>query len=158
MTRLPITIGLAAALLTAPALARDAEPGKAMLEECRAIGSDSKRLKCYDAALDAIYGVDEKLEAARAEYRRDRFGLPVDDSGTQLTELEAVISEVDENIRNGLTSIALDNGQVWQLTSTGGLRTRMKPGMTVVIAESGTGGYRLSVPEKTGFKGVVRVK
>lgn len=158
MKRLAIVSLLSAASWATVAGAQDSAKADTALEQCRAIGSDSKRLQCYDAALDALYGVDEELEAARAQYRRDRFGLPVDESGTQLTELEAVISEVDENIRNGAVTIALDNGQVWQMTSTGGLRTRMKPGMTVKIAESGTGGYRLSVPDKTGFKGVVRVK
>lgn len=141
-----------------PVSAQETAAANSALEECRAIGSDSKRLKCYDAALDAIYGVDEELQAKREEYRRDRFGLPVDDSGMQLTELEAVVAEVDENIRTGATSIALDNGQVWQLNSTGGLRASFRPGMTVIISESGTGGYRIRIPEKTGFKGVNRVR
>ena len=149
---------LLAGLVAFPAGAQDVAGAASALEECRAIGSDSKRLQCYDAALDAMYGVNEELQAKRAQYRRDRFGLPVDDNGTQLTELEAIVSEVDEDLRTGAVTVALDNGQVWQLNSTGGLRARFRPGMTVVINESGTGGYRIRIPDKTGFKGVNRVR
>ena len=148
----------ATTLVPASAGAQDLPQRNAALEECRAIGSDSKRLRCYDAALDALYGVDETLQAKREEYRRDRFGLPVDDSGMQLTELAAVVTEVDEDLRSGIIAVALDNGQVWQLNSTGGLRARFRPGMEVVISESGTGGYRIRIPDKSGFKGVNRIR
>lgn len=141
-----------------PAMAQSTDTARPKLEECRAIGSDSRRLECYDAALDDLYGVNEALQAKREEYRRERFGLPTDDNGLQLTELEAVVAEVDEDLRTGVTAIALDNGQVWQLTSTGGLRARFKPGQAVIISESGTGGYRLRIPEKSGFKGVLRLR
>lgn len=133
-------------------------PNDAALLECRTLSKNSARLQCYDRALDAIYGVDEALQAKREQDRRDRFGLPVDDDGLQMTELTATITAVDANLRTNLTYIALDNGQTWELLSSGGLRTRMKPGMQVVISESGTGGYRLRVPEKTGYRGVNRVK
>ena len=158
MKRILILSLFAGAATVSPAFAQTGEAADPTLERCRAIGKDSERLKCYDAALDTMYGVDEALEAKRAEYRRDRFGLPVDESGMQLTELEAIIAEVDENIRTGTTVIALDNGQVWQLTSTGGLRARFRPGLAVVISESGTGGYRIRIPDKTGFKGVNRIR
>lgn len=158
MKRVLILSLLAGAATASPAFAQTTDAADPTLERCRAIGKDSERLKCYDAALDAMYGVDEALEAKRAEYRRDRFGLPVDESGMQLTELEATVAEVDENIRTGTTVIALDNGQVWQLTSTGGLRARFRPGLAVIISESGTGGYRIRIPDKTGFKGVNRIR
>ena len=158
MKRVLILSLLAGATTGSTAFAQTTDAADPTLEGCRAIGKDSERLKCYDAALDAMYGVDEALEAKRAEYRRDRFGLPVDESGMQLTELEATIAEVDENIRTGTTVIALDNGQVWQLTSTGGLRARFRPGLAVIISESGTGGYRIRIPDKTGFKGVNRIR
>lgn len=149
---------LFATLVTIPvAVAAQEAPSSAILE-CRAIGSDEDRLRCYDKALDDQYGVDEELQEQRAEYRRQRFGLPVDSSGFEITELEASIAGVDSDMRTGVTTIALDNGQHWRLTSTGGLRVMMRPGMQVVISESGTGGYRLRVPDKTGYKGVVRVR
>ena len=128
------------------------------LTDCRAIGSDKERLQCYDRELDAFYGIDEELTEKRAEYRRQRFGLPTDDSGLQITELEAQVVEIDSDMRSGITIVALDNGQQWQLTSSGGLRARFKPGMAVVISESGTGGYRIRIPGKTGYKGVVRTR
>lgn len=147
-----------AALLWVPAaIAAQDMPSSAVLD-CRAIGSDKDRLKCYDKALDDQFGVDEALQEKRAEYRRERFGLPVDSDGFQITELEANITGVESDMRTGVTTIALDNGQHWRMTSTGGLRISMKPGMPVVISESGTGGYRLRVPEKTGYKGVIRVR
>ncbi len=149
---------IVAACLSFPAMvsAQDA-PSQAILE-CRAIGSDKERLNCYDKALDDQYGVDEELQEKRAQHRRERFGLPVGDSGVQLTELEASVAAVDANLRSGVTIIALDNGQQWRLTSSGGLRSQFKPGMSVVISESGTGGYRIRVPDKNGFRGVVRVR
>lgn len=147
-----------AAIVSVPAsLTAQDDPSRA-INECRAIGSDKDRLKCYDNALDEIYGVDEELQEKRAQYRRERFGLPVDDSGIQLTELEASVSDVDADLRSGLTTIALDNGQHWRLTSSGGLRANFKPGMKVVISESGTGGYRIRIVDRNGFKGVVRVR
>lgn len=146
------------ACLTIPAMAAaQGDPSSAILE-CRPIGSDKERLKCYDSALDEHYGVDEQLQQQRAQYRREKFGLPVDDSGLQLTELEASVAAVDADLRSGQTIIALDNGQHWRLTSSGGLRTRFKPGMSVVISESGTGGYRIRITDKNGFRGVVRVR
>lgn len=149
---------IVAALVAFPAAASAQDGGSQALLECREIGSDKDRLRCYDEALDAQYGVSEELKEKRAQYRRDRFGLPVDDSGMRMTELEAVVSGVDEDLRSGMITFGLDNGQVWRLTSSGGLRARIKPGMTVIISESGMGGYRVRVPEKTGFKGVIRVR
>ena len=146
-----------AGLLPVAAQAQDPSDGAKLLE-CRAVAKGSDRLKCYDAALDEMYGVDEELQAKREKDKRDRFGLPVDDDGLQLTELTATITEVDANMRFGTTTIALDNGQAWQLLSSGGLRTTMRTGMTVTISESRTGGYRLRVEDKNGFRGVTRVR
>jgi hypothetical protein len=149
---------IVAACISLPATlsAQDA-PSRAILE-CRAIGSDKDRLQCYDDALEDHYGVDEELQEKRAQYRRERFGLPVDGSGLQLTELKASVSGVEADLRTNQTTIALDNGQHWRLTSSGGLRTQFKPGMNVVISESGTGGYRIRIVDRNGFKGVVRVR
>ena len=144
-------------LLPLAAQAQDPSDGAKLLE-CRAVAKGSARLKCYDEALDEMYGVDEELQARRDKDKRDRFGLPVDDDGMQLTELTATITEVDINMRNNITFLALDNGQVWELLSSGGLRARMKPGMEIIISESRTGGYRLRIPDKNGFRGVNRVR
>ncbi|WP_306093785.1 hypothetical protein [Qipengyuania flava] len=115
-------------------------------------------MACYDAALDAQYGVDEELVEKRKEYRRQRFGLPVDSSGARMTELEAIVAAVDSNLRTRQTTVALDNGQEWQVLSTGGLRAQFKPGQSVTISESATGGYRIRIADKKGFKGVSRVR
>ena len=139
------SVGLAAiCTLAFPAVtsAQDA-PSEALLD-CRAIGSDDERLACYDQALDTQYGVDEELQEKRRQYRRERFGLPVDSSGSRMAELTA--------------TIALDNGQVWQVLSSGGLRARFRVGLEVTISESATGGYRVRIADKTGFKGVTRIR
>ena len=52
----------------------------------------------------------------------------------------------------------MNNAELWRLTSTGGLRASFKPGLTVTISESGTGGFRIRIPGKTGFKGVTRIR
>ena len=133
------------------------EPSEALLD-CRAIGSDDERLAGYDRALDTQYGVDEELQEKRQQYRRERFGLPVDSSGARMAELTATIAAVDANLRTGQTTIALDNGQVWQVLSSGGLRARFRVGSEVTISESATGGYRVRIADKTGFKGVTRIR
>lgn len=147
-----------AAMLANTAQARQADGSLSDLRVCRDEMDDSKRLRCFDRALDVVLGVDEKLVAKREEFRKGRFGLPVDDSGMRLTELQATVSHADEDLRRGGVVLALDNGQVWQLLSDGGLRTSYRPGMTVVISEGRMGGYRLRVPDKTGFRGVVRIR
>lgn len=157
--KIRIFAGLVGAILladTVQAQPREVEPSD--LRACRNEMSEAKRLRCYDLALDTALGVDEKLMARREEFRRGRFGLPVDDTGMRLTELQATVSRVDEDLRRGGVILALDNGQVWQLLSDGGLRTSYRPGMTVVITESRMGGYRLRVPEKTGFRGIARIR
>lgn len=119
---------------------------------------EAKRLSCYDQALDRVLGVDSDLLVKREDFRRGRFGLPVGDAGLRLTELTATVSSVDDDARRGEVVLALDNGQVWQLLSDGGLRAMYKAGMTVVISESRMGGYRLRVPNKTGFRGIIRIR
>ena len=47
---------------------------------------------------------------------------------------------------------------VQQVLSTGGLRAQFKPGQSVTISESATGGYRIRIADKKGFKGVSRVR
>lgn len=139
------------------AQANDREIAEPLLT-CRQIDDRAERLDCFDRAMDTLYGVDEVLAKRRIEQKQARFGLPVDDKGMQLTELAAVVTEVDESLRTDRVLIALNNGQVWQLLSSGGLRARFKPGIPVVISESPTGGYRLRIPEKVGFRGVARVR
>ena len=154
---------LAAGCALAAATVAEAQQSQAaadysQLEACRGLAKDAARLACYDSALDTIYGVDAELQAKREQARKDRFGLPTDGSGLQMTELTATVSQVEEDLRTGSVTFALENGQVWRLGSTGGLRARIKRGLEVIISESGTGGYRLRVEGKPGFRGVDRVR
>lgn len=141
--------------------AQSGSPPAVLLEDlkvCQAEMSDAKRLRCYDARLDDALGVDEALSARREQFRRDRFGLPVDDSGLQMTKLEATVRAVDQDLRRNTTVLELDNGQVWQLQSDGGLRATFQPGMAVIISEKAMGGYRIRIPEKAGFRGASRIR
>lgn len=154
---LPIAL-LFSGPVSSSASAQDAPPTHRSLHACREIDSSAERLECYDLALDALYGVDESLVTKRDAYKRKRFGLPLDGQGTEMVELDATIARVDEDLRTRTTVIELENGQLWRLTSTGGLRASFKPGLTVTISESGTGGFRIRIPGKTGFKGVTRIR
>lgn len=157
--RLPILATLAgAAFLGSSVQAQQAGVSLSDLRICREEMDDSKRLRCFDRALDTVLGVDEKLGAKREEFRKGRFGLPIDDTGMRLTELQATVSQADEDLRRGSVVLTLDNGQAWQLLSDGGLQMSFRPGMTVVISEGRMGGYRLRVPDKTGFRGVLRIR
>lgn len=151
---------LAGGLVASVAVAQSPTPATLTpaLEACRAEMNDGKRLRCYDQALDTALGVDEKIVARREEFKRERFGLPVDDNGMRMLELESTVRAVDVNMRRDLTTIELDNGQVWRLTSSGGLRASFDPGTKVVVTDSGVSGYRIRIPGKTGFKGIIRVR
>ena len=48
--------------------------------------------------------------------------------------------------------IALDNGGVIDIDRGTARALPARP--AVIISESGTGGYRIGIPDKTGFKGV----
>lgn len=160
MLRPCLAAATCALAMSAPAFGQEVQTDalERPLNTCRAQADDAERLACYDRTLDDIFGVDAELQAKREKTRKDRFGLPTDGSGLQMTELTAIVSEVDEDLRTRAVTFALENGQVWRLGSTGGLRARIKRGMEVVISESGTGGYRLRVEGKPGFRGVDRVR
>lgn len=146
------------ALLAPPGMAQPTGPqADDSMVACRQIDDDDKRLECFDAAMDARYGVNEELRERREKRRNAAFGLPSDQFGDPLPELRAIVSLVDEDMRSGAVTLQLDNGQVWRTTAVGGLR-RFRQGAQAIITEGSMGGYRLRVEGSNGFRGVVRVR
>ena len=75
-----------------------------------------------------------------------------------MAEIEAVVSELSV-IQNGWIRVRLDNGQVWQQTSTGrDLRLRSGPEQKVVIKRGWLSSYRLRNPNNNIFITVERIK
>lgn len=121
---------------------------------CREIDRDKKRLECFDDVLDRNFGPDPRLE----DRREAQFGLPQQDSGRDSEELRATIAEVQIDQKFGTIILALDNGQVWQATSAGNLRSGFKVGREVTISKGRFGGFRLQIDGRKGFRGVKRLR
>lgn len=124
----------------------------AMLK-CREIDRNKARLRCFDQALDEAFGQDEEIE----ERREASFGLP-DEETADADALVAMISEVKRDPKYGTTLIALDNGQVWQATSSGNLRRGIRVGRQATISSGAFGSFRLTVEGSKGFRGVKRIR
>ena len=142
-------------LAATPAFAQSgqepAEDLSAKVLACRDIDRNSARLKCFDQALDQVFGKDEAI----VERREETFGKPRQQASEEGT-LEAVIASVQLDESMGLASIRLDNGQVWQTTSNGSLIYRLRAGQRVTIARGAFSGYRLRIEGTKGFQGVRR--
>lgn len=71
--------------------------------------------------------------------------------------ISAVVSEVLTDALGNYVLI-LDNGQIWRSTSNKSFRGRVRNGWQVEISKIWSGGYRLTIADKTGFLGVSRVR
>lgn len=117
------------------------------------------RLACFDRAAMAVFGPDEALDRRRSEHERSQFGaVRGEEREGELREITAVASSVEEDIRTGEGVITLENGQVWQFLPDGRYAAPLRAGMAVTIARSAFGGYRLTVADRRGFRGVRRLK
>lgn len=147
------------ACLASAASAQQAGAPFSDFRACRDEMDDSKRLRCFDRAAMAVFGPDEALDRRRAEHERSQFGAVRGEEGEgELREIAAVASSVEEDIRTGEGLVVLENGQVWQFLPDGRHAAPLRAGMSVMIARSAFGGYRLTVPGKQGFRGVRRLK
>ena len=154
MNRHIICAGLALGLVASNASAQDNEELSERVLECRDIANDRARVKCYDAALDNVFGRDPEVE----EGREAIFGLPESSTSSTGSELVAEITALDEDPIYRRFQFTLDNGQVWQSTSTGSLKWGFRVGQKVTIRISSLGGYRLYIEGRRGFRGVKRVR
>ncbi len=121
---------------------------------CRFMSSDNARLRCFDKALDTVFGVDEEIESQREA----SFGLPDQETSAVPKGITSTVSDVRIDRKYGTTVIALDNGQVWQTTSNGNLRRGFTVGATVNVEPGSFGSYRLTIDGRRGFRGVKRLR
>lgn len=148
-----------AAMLASAAQSQQAGVPLSEFRACRDEMDDSKRLRCFDRAAAAVFGPDEALDRRRAEHERSQFGaVRGEEREGEMREITAVASSVEEDIRTGEGVVVLENGQVWQFLPDGRHAAPLRAGISVTIARSGFGGYRLTVPGKRGFRGVRRLK
>jgi len=139
--------------------AQAAAPDISAFAPCRAMLDEEDRLACFDRAAMAVFGPDEALDRRRAEHERSQFGaVRGEEREGELREISAVASSVEEDIRTGEGVVMLENGQVWQFLPDGRHAAPLRAGMSVTIARSAFGGYRLTVAGGKGFRGVRRLK
>jgi hypothetical protein len=155
---------LLSAWIAAPALAQDA---RERLMACRAETDDTRRLACYDREMgreqeSASAAADPPPAPASAE---ERFGREraiaqreaerAREESRQLGSLEAVVTDIRRRA-DGLMTLTLDNGQVWQQNRPDSM-FRLEEGDPVVIQPGALKSYILSGPSKRSTR-VSRVK
>ncbi len=141
---------------------------------CGAIADDTARLRCFDGLVpDARKSEAERSAEAEAKAKAD-FGLTATQRSDQFKRdhpekearqriepernlrIEATIAGFDMSPYGAM--FTLDNGQVWQTNSFGGLSTVPRIGQKVTIESGPLGGYRLTLEGKTREVGVKRVQ
>lgn len=141
---------------------------------CGAIADDTARLRCFDGLIpDARKSEAERRVEAEAKAKAD-FGLTATQRNDQFKRdhpekqarqriepernllVEATIAGFDMGPYGAM--FTLDNGQIWQTNSFGGLSTVPRIGQKVTIESGPLGGYRLTLEGKAREVGVKRVK
>lgn len=144
-------------------------PGLASLTACRAIGSDTDRLACYDRAtqaLDAAEQAGDLVVVERGqirEARRQLFGFNSPDLSSILgkgreddVEAEAVETTLTTASQNseGKWTFHLADGAEWRQIDSAPVRFRNQPGAEVRVRRATLGSYLLTI----GRSRAVRVK
>jgi hypothetical protein len=168
----------ALAILLMSVAARAADP--AALEACRGEADDMRRLACYDRAVGRESPVAARPTSATAQpavpaatvappaaaaAAADSFGREramereetqkADEQARELGSLQAVVSDISTRI-DGLMTITLDNGQVWQQNRPDS-RFRLKSGDPVTIQAAALHSFLMSGPSKRSTR-VTRIK
>jgi hypothetical protein len=134
------------------ATADAAEPIAPELLACAQIGRNAERLACYDQAIEHLRAGEAQLGSAPSA--ESSFGVrssePQSVGGGQSSEreeLNAVTARVRKLTREqyGLSSIELDNGQVWRQT-TATMNLQLKVGDEVTISRAALGSFLMSLP------------
>lgn len=144
------------------------------LVRCGEIAEDGARLKCFDALVPHARKTDAQRRADAAAKSTAEFGLtPVqrNEQAKRDNPEKAARQELARQPDLSLTAkiaamdmtpysavFTLDNGQVWQTTSYGSLRTIPRVGQGVQVKSGPLGGYRLTIEGKTSEVGVKRIK
>ena len=119
--------------IPAPVLADD--NAKQALLVCASESDDTRRLRCFDAAVATLRSAPEPVPiSSSAVSAEDRFGARGDlkpDKLPELKEITATVTAVRAKPYGELV-ITLDNGQVWAEIASGS-KIRVKAGDSVKI-------------------------
>ena len=142
---------------TAPVRADD--NAKQALLVCANESDDTRRLRCFDAAVATLRSAPtEPMPASPAVTAEDRFGARGDlkpDKLPELKEITAIVTAVRAKPYGELV-ITLDNDQVWTEIATGS-KIRIKAGDSVKIETGALGSYSVIAPNGRSSK-VSRVR
>ena len=168
MTYFSARTKLAAAAVTALGLASAAMAAEPKVEgraaqfqgllDCKSKTDDAERLACYDAAVGAFAGAEQKgdivvvdREQAKA-VRRQAFGftlpsLAMFERGEKPEELNEVSLGVERAYRSGegKWTFELEGGAVWTQNDSETLFREPKKGSKVEIRKASMGGYFMNV-------------
>jgi hypothetical protein len=141
---------------------------------CGAIADDAPRLRCFDGLIPEARKSEEQRRAEADENNKRDFGLTATQRSEQISrehpdkeERKRVVQQEHLQVEATITDFstgqygtifALDNGQVWQTTSSSGMTTVPRIGQKVTVRSGPLGGYRLLLEGKTRELGVKRVK
>ena len=163
-------LGLAALALAGTALA--AEPkveGRAAqfqsLLDCKTKNDSAERLACYDAAVGAFAGAEQKgdivvvdREQAKA-VRRQAFGFAIPtlsmfDKTEKPEEIDQMTGVVKRAYRggDGKWVFELTGGAIWQYYDAADLGRQPKKGGKVEVRKGAVGGYFLSLDGQSGAR------
>lgn len=178
----PVGVGAlalcAATIVGAPLAAKSTREARVLapFEQCGQIISNAERLACFDVALSELDELREVEDRRDAQVTAETFGLSRDVARKMDSSLEApsgsqnavtqdedgkftVTMVVADVLQDGArqTVILFENGQLWREASNGSLRG-LRAGWQATISESRFGGFRLRVPQRSGFMSVQRIR
>lgn len=147
---LAATMGLSAA----KALAQESDAPAHALQRCARIASAGERLACYDALAGrptSAITTAPAAAAAPAPPPEKTFGLSTVQQRGPVDELESIAAKVTQfgQSRDGRQTIALDNGQVWELDASDPL---LKGGDAITIRRAALGSFILSTAQKRSHR------
>jgi hypothetical protein len=139
------------------------------LRACRALASESERLACYDAKVDALLGAEDAgdvrvidREEAR-KTRRQLFGLPLPDiaifkadpkdEAEEPSELFETTVASARQLGKGSWRLTTVEGAVWEINSPPRRLAPIKEGDKVVFKRASLGYYFIRINGQLGVKG-----
>lgn len=176
-----IVVGFGLSLLLAPIASMAQERSESIYAPCSVILNDAERLLCFDKTYQQEIAIDEQRAQDRRDVEIKNFGLnskqvrlQEQEKSSASAQQEIVYQNASANaddelrVRAMITEVLtdalgnnvliLDNGQIWRSTSNKSFKGRVKTGWPVEISKIWSGGYRLTIKDKTGFLGVARVR